>query len=247
MHKIQPIKRERELHHGRLFLDRLGIVTDQPVQRGESPDLRMTIEGRNIGVEVTEFFFPSADPDTPNYLPFLQNRAVYEAWQKFRGNGGPPLYVSFFFSEESTRCGPQTAKERDALANRLCEVVTANGAPTYGAWTFDISSEVPEVDWYVIEPSLRGTDEQWSISRATMGANVPPAFVQERLNSKADKHPRYVQICPEVWLLIVNDWPMQAPACRIGEAARSARYSFPFDRAFWMDLDGDLVELRKLE
>ena len=247
MPEIHRIKRDRELRHVRLFFDRLGIVADPPVQRGESPDFRTTIEGRNIGVEVTEIFFPSNDPNIPNYIPSLQNQAVYKAWQRFRCNGGPPLYVSFFFSDDTTRCGPRTKREKDALANKLCEMVTVNGAPTFGTWTIDISTEIPEVAWYEIGPSLRGTDELWSIPRAPMGTDVPPVIVQERLKFKADKHPEYIQNCPEVWLLIVNDWPMQAAACRIGEAARSARYTFPFDRAFWMDLDGDLLELRKLE
>ena len=234
------------MSHVARLLDRLGVIPDCPVEQGERPDFRLTIKGTRIGLEVTEFFLPSVDTAVPKYLPSLQNQAVYEAWQKFRFNGGPPLYASFMFSEDSTRCGPRTAKEKHALAEKLCEVVTLNGVPrTRESRPLDISLEVPQVDLCWIDPSLDGVDELWSVSRATMGANIPSAYVEKCLNSKAGKYESYAHVAKEVWLLIVNDWPMQAAACRISEDARSALYSFPFHRALWMDLDGDLVELRR--
>ena len=228
------------------FLNLRGVTLDSSVEQAESPDIRFISEGSPIGLEVTEFFFPAVDPDIPAYLPLLQNKTVYEAWQKFRDRGGPPLYVAFEFSEDSRRCGPRTAKEKRALAERLCEIVTLNGVPSArDSRPIDISSVVPQVDCYWIEPSLDGIDELWSVPRATMGRTVESAHVQECLDRKKDKYERYAHGFHKVWLLVVNDWPMQHAACAISAEACLSVYSFPFDRAFWMDLDGDLVELRK--
>lgn len=248
-------KWDRECSLAQKFLKQLGIAPDHGPEQRERPDFRFTIEGTEIGLELTQYFFPSTNPDFPYYLSSLQNQAVYEAWQEFRSSGGQPLYVAFEFSENRTCCGPRTRKEKVELADELCAIVTQIigrwGVPQAGqSWGIDLSSEASKndllqaVDRLWVEPSLNGVDELWSVPRATMGIHIPPDYVQGCLNRKSLKYHSYAHGFQQVWLLIVNDWPMQHAACRISEGARSAVYTFPFDRAFWWDLDADLTELQ---
>ena len=241
----QQIKKDREVAHALELIRRLGIVPVPRVESGERPDIWMEVGKSVVGVEVTQFFFPLGDPAVKDHLPSLQNQAVHHAWQRFRQCGGLPLYAMFEFTEDKERCGPLDTKKMRDLAGRLCELVRSIGVPADLEYGVDSElSSVPELDRCWVDPSLDGVSECWGTPRATMGRNVSSRQVQGCLNSKRDRYRDYASNLSEVWLLIVNDWPLQAAASRIGEEARSAIYSFPFERVFWLDVDGDLVELQ---
>lgn len=242
----QQIKKDREVAHASELIRRLGIVPVPRVESGERPDIRMEVGTSVVGVEVTQFFFPLGDPAVKDHLPSLQNQAVYHAWQRFRQCGGLPLYAMFEFTQDKERCGPPDTKKMRDLAGRLCELVRSIGVPADLEYGVDSElSSVPELDRCWADPSLDGVSECWGTPRATMGRNVSSRQVQECLNSKRDRYLDYASNLSAVWLLIVNDWPLQAAASRIGEEARSAIYSFPFERVYWLDIDGDLVELQR--
>ena len=240
----QQIKKDREVAHALELIRRLGIVPVPRVESGERPDIWMEVGKSVVGVEVTQFFFPLGDPAVKDHLPSLQNQAVHHAWQRFRQCGGLPLYAMFEFTEDKERCGPLDTKKMRDLAGRLCELVRSIGVPADLEYGVDSElSSVPELDRCWVDPR-DGVSECWGTPRATMGRNVSSRQVQGCLNSKRDRYRDYASNLSEVWLLIVNDWPLQAAASRIGEEARSAIYSFPFERVFWLDVDGDLVELQ---
>ena len=203
---------------------------------GESPDFTFPLDGRSIGIEVVEFFYPTED--VPPGFQNLRHIAVDKARQRFRDNGGPPLYVTVTFNDYPSPQGPKSRADTDDFAVRFERVVTNNGWPNAPAahWPFFFHPDIPEISLYVVGPSVDGKDELWACGGAANGALVKTEHVQDKLSSKSEKYGRYAAKCDAVWLLIVNAGAIRTVPCELGDDARNASYSFPFERAFWFDL-----------
>lgn len=218
------------------------------VRREESPDFILPLGGRRIGIEHTEFFFPEKETSAPRGFQNLRHEAVEMARLKFRANGGPPLYVTPEFIDIPHPMGPNTRSCRDDFAERFERVVRANGWPDdpHDHRVFNFHPDLPEIAYYMVSPSIDGTDELWACGGAAIERYVEPHHIQAVLDKKAEKHQSYSQKCDSVWLLIVNGGAIRTVPCELGDYARDASYSSPFDRAFWLDRfpSRDLVRLR---
>lgn len=209
---------------------------------GESPDFTFPLDGRPIGIEVVEFFHPTdhlGNPEerVPHWFQNLRHEAVEEARRKFRDNGGPPLSVTVMFNEYPYPQGPRNKAGAADFAERFERVVMNNG------WSNDrlvhlrfyFPPDVPEVSLYFVSPVIDDKNEHWACGGPANGAFVAPEQVQTALDKKAGKHEHYATKCDAVWLLIVNGGAIRTIPCELGDDAREASYSFPFERAFWFD------------
>ena len=212
----------------------LGHLTSA-LAAGESPDFTFPLDDRSIGIEVVEFYYPVGD--VPHGFQILRHIAVEKARQRFRDNGGPPLYVTVTFNDYPSPQGPKSRADTEDLSERFERVVTDNGWPNspLAHWPFFFHPDIPEISHYMVGPSVDGKDELWACGGAANGALVKPEHVQDKLSSKADKYERYAAKCDAVWLLIVNGGAIRTVPCELGDDARNASYSFPFERAFWFD------------
>ena len=236
MTKLFTAQKQMEHRQVELALTEMGFGHCMSTLRaGESPDFIFPLGGRPIGIEVVEFFYPATD--VPRGFQNLRHIAVEKARRRFRDNGGPPLYVTVMFNDYPSPQGPKSRADTDDFAERFERMVTNNGWPNgpYTHWPFYLHPDIPEVPLYVVGPSVDGKDELWACGGAANGALIKPEHVQDVLSSKAAKYERYAAKCDAVWLLIVNGGAIRTIPCELGDDARNASYSFPFERAFWFD------------
>jgi hypothetical protein len=213
----------------------------------ESPDFVVVINGRTIGIEVVEFFYPETDALAPRQFQILRDKSVQLARCKFRDRGGPPLSLVPVFKDYPTPSGPKNRREIEKFAERFQRTVS-----TYG-WGIGVHddrvirqpADVPEIDYYFVYEVDDEDGELWGRGGPANGVLVEPRHVQDVLDGKAPKHGDYLERCDAVWLLIVNDGALRTAPCELGNDAQIASFVFPFERAFWFDHfpPGPLVEL----
>ena len=234
--KLFTDKKWKETRQVKLALTELGFGhCTGALRAGESPDFIFPLDGRAVGLEVVEFFYP--DRNVPRGFQNLRHLAVDKARRRFRDNGGPPLSLTVMFNDYPYPQGPRSTPDTNDFAERFERVVTNNGWSNnpLAHWPFYFHPDIPEVSLYVVSPSIDDKGEQWACDGPANGALVEPKHVQDVLSSKAKKFERYAAKCDAVWLLIVNGGAYRTIPCRLGDDARNASYSFPFERAFWFD------------
>lgn len=237
--------RDLEAFHLDCFLRVVQLSREAVPERSEAPDFTLRLAGKKVGIEHTQFFLPPPEGDIPQQQrEAVQNLAVEHARRIFRKAGGPALYVYPVFNDSRA---PRSKKEAYALARRLAAVVARNRWPEERkARTFETWRDLPELHGYTVMRSVDGVDEVWNGGSGGLVAEIKSHHVQACLDSKAAKHREYLQRADEVWVLIVNDGFRAGAPCELGEEAAAARYTFPFDRAFWLEIISDRVtELRK--
>jgi hypothetical protein len=227
--------RRLEAFHIQRFLAAAGLSPDGSPEPSEEPDCLLRLDGKLIGIEHTEFFFPADPGQVPHkQLDALQALAVEQARRLFRLRGGPPLYLYPVFDD---RRGPRTKQDAYGLAERLAVLVARNGwSRSLKSHTFETWRDLPEIHSYIVMPSVDGEDELWHGGTGGWVATVEPAHVQACLDEKAPLYSAYIKRAPAIWLLVVNDMVRGGTPCEIGPEARSAAYSTPFDRVFWLEL-----------
>jgi hypothetical protein len=239
-------KRRLEDFHIERFVEASGLVMDEPLKPSESPDCLTRIGDSAVGIEHTQFFFPTPEGHIPRQqLNSLRRMAVEEARRRFRAAGGPALYVHPTFTGQR---GPRTKQQAYDLADRLARVVAKNGWPEYPAYAhFEPWRDVREVASYFVMESVDGTDELWHGGGGGWVAAVEPTHVQTCIDAKEPLYPRYRSKAPSVWLLIVNDMIRGGTPCDLGGPAAAAEYRTSFDRVFWFELiSGRSTELRRI-
>ena len=228
----------------KLALTELGLGhCAHALRAGESPDFTFPLDGRPIGIELVEFFYPTEQLGEPaanvsRGFQILRHIAVEKARQRFRDHGGPALYVNvMIFNDYPYPQGPNNRAGVEDFAERFEHVVMNNGWPDerFSHWPFYHHPDLPEVSLYVVSPSVDDKDELWVCSGRANGPFVLPEHVQDVLDKKAKKHESYAAKCDAVWLLIVNGGAIRTIPCELGDDAREWSYSFPFERAIWFD------------
>ena len=232
-------------------LDRMGLKDSAAnLTEGESPDFGLRVDGRTIGIEVTEFFYPEVDARAPRQFQILRDKAVQMARCKFRAHGGPPLNVVPVFQEHPAPCGPTTRREIEDFAERFQRTVFAHGwdIGIYHDWVFKNPSGVPEIEYYFVHEAHDEDGELWGRAGPSNGLFVEPRHVQDELDRKAPKHRDYLDRCDAVWLLIANSGALRTAPCELGVDARTASYTFPFERVLWVDVFpvGPVVSLNRV-
>lgn len=236
-------RKEIERAHVERLLNTLGMPSGPLLRHSESPDFILRHVGRAIGIEHTQFFFPAPEGEIPQQqIEGLQRLAVEEAGRIFRSTGGAASYVSPIFND---RRAPRTKRKAYELGRQFAATVAANGVPPRGqARTHETWKVLPAIHCYTVMRSVDGVDELWSGGSGGCVATVAPDHVQRVLDVKAPKYRGYLRSANAVWLLVVNDVFRGGSPCEIGGEAMEASYSYPFERAFWLETAGDrLVEL----
>lgn len=237
--------RDLELFHLTRFLDVFGLELDAAPVHSDSPDFLVELNGRHIGIEHTQFFLPPEPGDSPQQqLDALQELAVEQAQRLFHAAGGPALYVSVQFDHGRT---PSSKAQAYDLGKRLASVVRRNGWPASPEEaTFEPWRDLPEVCAYSVMNSVDGVDELWQGGSGGWVAPVGTPHVEAVLAAKGARYQRYAERAADHWLLIVNDPFRGGTPCQISEGAATARYTFPFDRAFWFQYPyGPVTELHR--
>ncbi|MYD52316.1 MAG: hypothetical protein F4W93_12680 [Dehalococcoidia bacterium] len=235
--RLDPMKKTRERWFLDRFLEILGITPDFSPEDRDPPDFIVTIGGKRIGLELTEFFFSDVVSGEQPKFQILREKAIEKAWKLFRSNDGPALKVVPVFNDIPEPLGPMHNNEIEDFANRFERAVWLNGWPDEPnkRQEFRGGRMLPELDYYSVRASKEGTNELWGRAGPTHQEVLEAHHIQSKLNSKALKHPSYSGDFCEIWLVIYTEGGLRDVPNEIGEDARNSVYDFPFDRAFWFD------------
>ena len=220
------------------FLRKLGLPPDVPVENGEKPDFIVQIDGKRVGLEVTEFLFPEKEGGVKKNFQILRERAIDEAWRIYRERGGRALYVVAAFQDFPKPLGPSDNREVRRFAEKFEKLVSSQESSLLGSESRCIDGwpPIPELDYFSIKACPEGAvDGNWSRVGPTHQEVLEVHHIQFELNRKAPKYPSYVRDFDEVWLVIFTEGGLRSVPHEIGTEAKCAVYDFPFDRAYWYD------------
>lgn len=234
----------------RFLLDRfleLQGISPARIQPLDPPDFLIDLEGREVGIELTELFIRS-DKSRAHHQPTndlllqeiesITDGIVSKARKIYFDAGNPPVLLTLFFSDRITldkKNGDQIAK---LIACQIQSMSLTNSQVADWRSSDDENEEHPLSESVVLMHAL-GVPERrfarWTVARPGLVASLTPKHLQEVIDKKAKKISVYKKIEEEIWLLIVAD--RTRPSQRFSAAPDFPldSVSSPFTKTFYYD------------
>jgi hypothetical protein len=243
--------------HERFLLDRFlehQGITPTRIDPGESPDFLIDIEGRTVGIEVTELFIRSNKSEAhpqPEEEPLLQaaesitNLIVSKARKIYFDADNPPVLSTIWFSDRITL----DKKKDDQIAELIAHQIQSMNLKNSQAVTWRSSeeneerslSESVDIIYTCKVPELRFA--RWTVARPGLVAPLTRKRLQEVIDKKAEKINAYKKRAEEIWLLIVADRTQPSQKFSVKPDFPVTSLSSPFTRTFYFGyISGDVLE-----
>jgi len=206
------------------------------------PDFVGSHDGTILGIEVINIY----DPDIVDGMPLRQHEAekdaiVKKAREKAVQIGLPPLRVEVIFTGNLPK---KKCREAD-LADMLFEIVRGNYPEPSGEICLgDMdSNDLPdEFHWIGIYRSPERQRHTWRCEDEA--GDVATEFstqLQERIDAKALKYRQYLEHCDKCWLVIAASGDRPSSFYEFTDEMPTSRYRSPFERVFFMDVAGQIM------
>jgi len=230
---------ERQKNHERFLLERFIEAAALPAEitaEREAPDFIVRVEGRTVGIEVTELFIPPREGRTLRQAQeSLSARLVSRAQEIYRASGAPPVHVTALF-----RAGLDFRQiDRDATAMRLASFIQSLKLTSGQRHEWPPAEDDDEDDDRLQEFSyLQALGvptydlASWRIARAGWSAGLTADTVQSSVNQKAARLVTYQEAIAENWLVIVADRTKPSGMFRMKPDFDFRQISSPFARTF---------------
>jgi hypothetical protein len=242
------MKKERERFFLDAFIERrldLGILN--PCE-SESPDFICTASGVRIGIEVTQFYFPSESKRPPQAIDAYRGKLTCQLQELHKIGDYLPVHVSIhFWSEENLL----TAPARRLLAERILSFVAVHIPPIGPHVEHRMDDEAVDlldmgVDSIIMIRTASLTKGTYAIGH---GAFIPESrsnLIQDILDQKASLIPEYRKKAKALWLLILSGTGGLHSIIDFDRDVLTAEYSTEFDRVFVFRTFGPHIhELKK--
>lgn len=244
---VSPItKRQRERQYFELFLkampDLQGGVVTQPAP--PEPDVVYSLQGRHIGVELTELHARESLRREEGEKAAILRRAQGQ----YESAGHPFVSVSVVWSDLFA----PDKRQRLARASEIACLVAANIPPLgdyLGLGTEpggrDLDHPLIEAIWVERLVPYGPGEAVWTSEYSWWGTEADEGLIQLHLDRKRDRAAFYLTPYSERWLLLLVRGTKPSSGFEIGAAASMATYRSPFDRAFILEvLPGRVHSLR---
>ena len=232
----------------RFFLDQfLEIQGISPisVQQFDPPDFLIDLEGRKVGIEVTELFIRTVRSKA-HHLPTkdillqelesITDRIVSKAREIYLNAGNPLVLSTIVFSNRIT-----VDQNRDQISELIAHQIQIMNLPnsqkaqwrsSEDEYGHPLSESVTYIHSYRV-PERRFA--RWTVARAGLVTTLTPKHIQEEIGKKAKKLDAYKKHAEEIWLLIVAD--RTRPSQQFSDAPDFPldSVSSPFTKTFYYD------------
>jgi|GEM_PF-1913466 len=238
-------KRERFLLDRFLELQGGSHASIQPLDP-PAPDFLIDLEGRKVGIELTELFIRSNRSEArpqPEGEPLLQaaesatDLIVSKARKIYFDACNPPVLSTIVFSNRIT-----PDKRRDEIARLIADKIRRMNLQNSQVVNWrssedqneerSLSESVTFIHTYRV-PELRFA--RWTVARAGLVATLSPKHLQAVIDKKAKKIGVYKKCAEEIWLLIVADRTRPSQMFSIAPDFPSDSVSSPFTKTFYCD------------
>lgn len=242
--------------HERFLLDRfleLQGISPTCIEESDPPDFLIDLEGRTVGVEVTELFIRSKKSGAhtqPQGEPLLQaaesitNLIVSKAWEIYFHAGKPPVQSTIWFSDRITLDKKKGDQIAELIANQIQTMSPQNSQAAVWRSSEDENAENPLSESVVLMHALGVPDRRfarWTVARPGLVATLTPKHIQEVIDKKAKKINSYKKKAEEVWLLIVADRTRPSQKFSVMPDFPLSSISSPFARTFYYGYVSDEV------
>jgi hypothetical protein len=237
-------KKQTEVNHLLRFRQNLPDFPDGMICMGEAPDFLVNTGRGYVGIEHTQWFRESDNPDgSPmRARESTEDKVLRLASSRHEARGLPPVWVNVLWI---LRERPTTSRVPE-LANELADLVEAclpeqGGEVTikhpHPAW----GALPPEVSYLSVRRNKVSPKNLWVSTRGAFIPTLTPLDLQNRIEEKEGKLASYRQKCSQVWLLIVANGlepsTFGEPAPEIEESS----FETSFDRVFFLHHADKLV------
>jgi hypothetical protein len=235
--------------HERFLLDRfleLRRISPSSIKPLDPPDFLIDLEGRKVGIEVTELFIrrnKSEEPPQPKREPLLQavesitNLIVCKAREIYFAADNPHVCATIWFSDQITLDKTRVDQLAKDIANQIQSMNLQN--PQVFRW----SSSEAEIDHPLSESVFlihaQGVPDRrfahWTVARPGVVAPLTRKHLQEAINEKAKKISVYKEKAgtEEVWLLIFVDRTRPSQMLSVAPGFPLDSVSSPFTKTFY--------------
>ena len=213
------------------------------LEHSDKPDVHVHLDGRVYGLEVTRIARGGDEA-----IRHAQWRRAVErnARLLMRARGNPPVWVSVHWLHALPRSDIQiTARALAEFAeHQLGGVANVNDRFMLQLQGKDLPDSVASyLSSITLAHAQNGKDDNWTSGFAN-NPDVLPDELQQEIDRKAIKAAGYAPPKDGLWLLIYAESSNAAQALDITDEARTALYSGPFDRVFFLDCMDRVGELR---
>jgi hypothetical protein len=213
------------------------------VEESESPDFLIRIDGRIVGIEVTEYVrrgtgerqaprggssLRKIEDDGKRFAERAKDH--FEEWYRTR------LYVTFPWVGVRL---PKRSAEVASLAAELAELVRGYESQ-FGFENCQVPSSAiagSALADYIGAPWIMRLNEGYSSWSTGMAGKTTllREEVQAEINRKTPKMNAYLQQCDAVWLLIVASGHHPSSWATLSDDVTRHAYQFPFERVIFFD------------
>ncbi len=208
------------------------------ITHDDSPDFRVDVGDRVVGVEVTRLFKPEGGQDVES----TQERILEEACRKAQERELPPAHVTLFFNLP----GPLDSAARSRIADAVVRVVAEHMPADGKSVELERAPGQPrEVDLIMVNRIYCRAPGRWEWLEAGTIERDPARLVQEAIDRKAERLSNYLECCSECWLLLVADSFRGSGKLAFDDSCQSRIFLSPFARTYVLDFGkGRLYQLR---
>jgi hypothetical protein len=199
----------------------------------ERPDFLIENSAAKVGIELTQLY--RSDSHTalpPKATESLRQQVVDRAHSLYKETGGPPLWVTVFFSLVTVLRKSMVTE----LASRVADLVTAVDADMNARIKLEAESDASdfpdEIDSIHIRRLPILTEGFWN----TWGVGFIPTYnpdqLQEILDRKEKSISSYRDRCDATWLVIVVGGFAISSTVNFADSVYNHSYTSSFDRVF---------------
>jgi hypothetical protein len=250
---------DKKKQHEKFLLDRFlehQGITPTRIDPGESPDFLITLDGRTVGIEVTELFIKRCNsearrlPEDPllQAIESITTRIVSKARKVYFDANNPHVLSHILFSNRVTpdidkRKGDQIAK---LIADQIQSMSRQDSEGAEWRSREDEKDENPLSEWVIFISSWKVPDlrfARWSPTNNTVGlvSTLTPERLQEEIDKKASRIDAYKKRAEEIWLLIVADRTRSSQKFSVMPDFPLDSISSPFAKTFYYGCVSDEV------
>jgi hypothetical protein len=226
----------RKKWHERFLLERFfeaAAIDAEITEDREVPDFIVRVQGRTVGVELTEIFI-SHDASSPMQAQeSISTRIVASAQKQYQSCGAPPATVTVCFGPGQDLRKLNRDEVARALALFVRELNLSDGQLVN--WSpQELVGPLPHQISFVHALGVPTfTMAHWRVARAGWVAPLVADSLQLRINEKAMRLSSYQDTVPENWLVVVANALKPSQLVEVREDFDPDSISSPFRRTFF--------------
>lgn len=212
------------------FLRSVGIQATS-VRDHERPDFIVRLLGKDIGIELTNFFANYDQRETTRQIESLEDRVVAKAQWLHQASSASPTSLRVLFQSSANL----SARPRDEISCQLAALAADLRLSPFESQR--VGQPDPRLPADVLSVYATGVPEHsfahWHPARSGWVSPLTPGPLQACINEKASLLPAYRQEAEEIWLVIVADSMRPSGFIEARPDFDAASVESPFDATYF--------------